>query len=243
MVPFVVNQDCVQGVQLFEFGGSSYDWDWTGAEREYRLGLDLAPSSAFGHSRFGWFLSWLGRDAEAMEEETRALRLNPTGPNELHRAAAIHYVARRYDAAILEAQQAIHIDPTSMFAYVRLGSAYTEKRMYEQAVTALEKGLQLSGGIQGNGMLGRAYALWGRPGEAHRVLDELVSGNHKHYAGPFHVAMIYVGLGQKDEALRWLERAYREHDGNIVLLKVWPAWDPLRSDPRFQDLLRRMNFP
>src|SRR5262249_24874341 len=102
---------------------------------------------------------------------------------------------------------------------------------------------QLSGGFGDKGALGRAYALWGRPGEAHRLLDELVTGNNKHYVGPFHVAMIYGGLGQKDEALRWLERAYPEHDGNIVLLKGWPAWDPLRSEPRFQDLLRRMDFP
>ncbi len=222
---------------------ASYDWDWPGAEREYRRGLELIPSSAFGHSRFGWFLSWLGRDAEAMEEVTRALQLNPTGPNEIQRAAAVHFVARRYDAAIIEAQRAIQIDPTFTFAYVRLGQAYTEKRMYEQAVAAMEKAVQLSGGFEGRGMLGRAYALWGRPGEARRILDELLSGNPKGYAGPFHIAQIYCALGQKDEALRWLEEAYREHDGNIVLLKVFPAWDSLRSDPRFQDLLRRMNFP
>jgi tetratricopeptide (TPR) repeat protein len=222
---------------------ASYDWDWPGAEREYRRGLELIPSSAFGHSRFGWFLSWLGRDAEAMEEVTRALQLNPTGPSEISRAAAVHYVARRYDAAIVEAQRAIQIDPTFAFGYVRLGQAYTEKRMYEQAVATLEKGLELSGGFEGRGMLGRAYALWGRPGKARRILDELLSGNPKGYAGPFHIAQIYGALGQKDEALRWLEEAYREHDGNIVLLKVFPAWDSLRSEPRFQDLLRRMNFP
>jgi serine/threonine-protein kinase len=222
---------------------ASYDWDWPGAEREYRHGLELIPSSVFGHSRFGWFLSWLGRDAEAMEEVTRALQLNPTGPNEIQRAAAVHYVARRYDAAIIEAQRAIQIDPTFTFAYVRLGQAYTEKRMYEQAVAAMEKGLQLSGGFEGRGMLGRAYALWGRPGEARRVLDELLSGNPKRFAGPVQMALIYNALGQKDEALRWLEEAYRVHDGNMVLLKVFPAWDSLRSDPRFQDLLRRMNFP
>jgi DNA-binding winged helix-turn-helix (wHTH) protein/TolB-like protein/Flp pilus assembly protein TadD len=218
---------------------ANYSWDWAGAEREYRLGLELIPSSALGHSSFGWFLSWLGRDREAMEEVKRALQLDPMVTN----AAAIHYVARRYDDAISEAERVIRINPISLFAYVRLGSAYTEKGMYDQAVTALEKALQLSGGFQGKGMLGRAYALSGRTDDARRVLDELLNGNPKRYKDPWHVAMIYVGLGQKNDALDWLERASREHDGNIVLLKVWPAWDPLRSDPRFQDLLRRMSFP
>jgi tetratricopeptide (TPR) repeat protein len=220
-----------------------YDWNWSAAEREYRRGLELNPGSAIGHSRFGWFLSWLGRDAQAMAEVGRAQQLNPTGSAQIQHAASVHFVARRYDDTILAARRVIGIDPTFAFGYHRLGQAYTEKGLYEQGIAALEKAVQLSGTVNHKGALGRAYALSGRRIEARHVLEALLSPGEHSYASPVQIAMIYLTLGEKDEAVRWLEEGYQVRDGDMVLLKVLPVWDSLRSDLRFQDLLQRMKFP
>jgi eukaryotic-like serine/threonine-protein kinase len=222
---------------------STYEWNWPAAEREYSRGLELNPSAALGHARFGWFLAWLGRDAQAVAEVNRAQQLNPSGPNEMEEAAAVHFVARRYDEAIATARRAIDIDPTYSFGYDRLGRAYTEKGMYEPAIAALEKAVQLSGNLNHKGVLGRAYALSGRRDDARRILDELLSRFQRNHTGPVQIATIYAALGERNEALNWLEEAYRVHDGNMVMLKVFPGWDPLRADPRFGVLLQRMKFP
>jgi serine/threonine-protein kinase len=222
---------------------ATYDWDWSGAEREFRRGLELNPSSALGHARFGWFLSWIGRDVEALAAVSRAEQLNPIGAREIHNIAAVHFVARRYDDAIRTARRAIEIDPTFTFGYDRLGRAYTEKGLYEQGIAALEKAVQLSGNVNHKGPLGRAYALSGRRNEARRILGELLSPGRQSYEVPVQIAMIFTALGETNDAIRWLEEGYRTHDGNMVLLKVLPGWDSLRADPRFEVLLRRMKFP
>jgi tetratricopeptide (TPR) repeat protein len=223
---------------------AQYRWDWNGAEQEYRRGLALNPSSSYGHGRFGWFLSWLGRDEEAVAERSRAVDLNPTDPGEIAGLAVVHYVGRHYDAAVTAARRAIDIDPRFSWGYARLGWAYMEKGMYPEAIAALETAVKMSGGsLNHKGALGRAYALAGRRSEARRILEELRDLERRGYAGPFHLATIHAALGEKNEALRWLEEGYRVHDGNMVLLKVQPAWDSLRSEPRYQDLVRRMHFP
>jgi TolB-like protein/Flp pilus assembly protein TadD len=222
---------------------AAYDWNWTGAEREYRRGLELNPSSAFGHSRFGWFLSWTGRFDDAMAEIRRGEQLNPAGHYENQAAAAVLTAARRYEEAIVAARRAIELAPANAFGYIRLGLVLSEQGEHDEAVAALETAVKLSGDPSHKGMLGRAYAIGGRPAEARRLLQELLDLNQRSYVGPIQIAMIYAALGERDEALRWLEEAYRVRDGNLILLKVWPVWDQLRPDPRFQDLLRRMNFP
>jgi tetratricopeptide (TPR) repeat protein len=221
-----------------------YDWDWIGAEREYRRGLDINPSASIGHGRFGWFLSWLGRHDEALAEVNRAMQLNPVGPTEIQEAAIVHFVARRYDDAIVAARRATEIDPNYAFGWARLGTAFAEKGMHDQAIAALEKAVNLAPGERNfQGGLGRAYALSGRRADARRVLEELLNLSQRNYVGPLQIATIYTSLGEKEEALRWLEEAYRVRDANLVLLKVFPIWDPLRSEPGFQDLLKRLKFP
>jgi serine/threonine protein kinase/tetratricopeptide (TPR) repeat protein len=223
---------------------ATYDWDWIGAEREFRRGLELSPSASIGHGRFGWFLSWLGRNDEALVEVNRAMQLNPVGPTEIQQVAMVHFVGRRYDDAIVTARRATEIDASYAFGWHRLGTASAEKGMHDQAIAALEKAVNLAPDAQNfKGMLGRAYALSGRRADARRVLEELLNLRQRDYVGPLQIATIYTGLGEKEEALRWLEEAYRGRDANLVLLKVFPIWDPLRSDPRFQDLLQRLKFP
>jgi len=223
---------------------AAYDWDWTGAEREYRRGLELNPGSALGHARFGWFLSWLGRFDEGIAEVTRAQELNPFGPDVIEAAAAAHWVERRYDKTIQIARRATVLEPTYGYGYHRLGLGYTETGSYEDAIAALETAVRLSGGATNlRSALGRAYALSGRTRESRRVLEELLDLNQRSYVGPLQIAIIHTALGETDEALRWLEKAYRGRDANMVLMKVLPALDPLRDHPRFRDLLERMKFP
>jgi serine/threonine-protein kinase len=222
---------------------ASYNWNWAGAERAFRRGLELDPSSSFGHARFGWVLSWLGRHDEALTELERAAQLNPTGLYEIQALAAVHYTARKYQDAVITARRGTEIEPAFAFAQTRLGMAYAELGRYEEAVVALETAVKLTGDLHNKGGLARAYALAGRPRDARRTLDELLNLNQRRYVGPLEIAMSHLALGEKDEAIRWLEEGYRVRDGNMILLKVWPPWDSLRGDPRFQDLLRRMNFP
>lgn len=221
-----------------------YRLDWSGAEREYRRGLDLNPGSAFGHSRFAWFLSWLGRNDEAVAEAARSLAINPAGAHENQTLAAIHWVGRRYDAAITVAQRAIDIEPSRAFPYARLGSAYREKGMFSEAISALETAVKLSGdAVNTRGMLGNAYARAGRRDDARRILEELRALKARRYVDPLDLAEIHVALGETDQAIRLIEEASRVHAGDIALLKVNPVWDPLRSNPRFQAVLRRSSFP
>jgi serine/threonine-protein kinase len=223
---------------------SAYRSDWTAAEREYRRGLELEPSSLYGHSRFGWFLSWLGRNDEAVAEATRALALNPSGPNENSSLAAVYWVGRRYDDAIRAARRATEISPSYAFGYMRLGSAYLEKGMYSQAITALETADRLSDdAVNVRSFLGNAYARAGRRDDARRILDDLSELRRHRYVDPLDLAQIHVGLGETERAFSLLQEASRQHAGDIVLLKVNPVWDPLRSDSRFQAILRRSNFP
>jgi len=223
---------------------AAYDWDWAGAEREYQRGLELNPSSAYGHSAYGWFLSWMGRHDDALAQVRRAQDLNPANPLEIQRTAAVLYVGRRYDDAVAEARRAIEIDSTLLFGYDRLGRAYAEKRMFTEATAAAERAAAVSGHTPNfQASLARIHALSGRIPEARTILKELRDLAQRRYVAPCFIAQVYAALGEKEDALRWLERAYQVRDGDLVLLGVWPAWDPLRAEPRFRDLVRRMKFP
>ena len=171
-----------------------------------------------------------------MKEIKKALALNSGGLTEIQDASAVYFVGRDYDQAIIEAKRAISIDHTYVFGHNRLGLAYIEKKMYTEAIATLEHANALA--RTNTGGLGRAYALAGRHADARRILNAMLNP-----VRPLQIAMIHVALGEHEKALDRLEEAYRIRDGNLVLLKVFPAWDPLRSHPRFQSLLRRMNFP
>ena len=221
---------------------SALHWDWPGAEREFRRGLELNPNSAFGHARFGWFLSWLDRKDEALASVTRAAELNPTGLYEMQALAAVHYAARRYDDAVMAARRATANEVTYSYGHARLALALSEQNQHAEAIAAMEKAVKLSGDDGHLGALGRIYARGGRHADARRILESMARRNQNGYVAPIAFALIHAGLGENDHALRWLEEACRVRDANLVLLNIWPSWDPLRSDVRFQELLRRTKF-
>jgi eukaryotic-like serine/threonine-protein kinase len=212
-------------------------WDWAGAERELNLALELNPNSEPAHNAYSRYFRWVGRYQESVAEARRAIEINPLSPAPYVILGMAYYFGRRYDEALPQIQKVQQIAPSEV-THLVLGWVYREKGMYEQAVEEL---LQARGAHK-LGHLGNTYARMGRGEEAHIAIQKLNEESNQNVVS-YAVAIVYAGLGEKERAFEWLERAYKAHDIDMTFLKVDPALDPLRSDPRFQDLLRRMNFP
>ncbi len=216
-----------------------YDWDQMGADKEYKRALELDPGSATVHSRFGAYLGRMGQYDEAIAELRRALELDPLSlytnvdlGNHLFRAG-------QYDQGLEQLRSAVELDQNYYDAHVHLGEAYAQKRMFKEAIAEGQKALMLSGGSphakQG---LARTYALAGKRAAAKELLAELERDPNKRNA--FDIAVIHMHLGEKEQALAWLEKAYKERTPQLTSVRVTPAFSSLRDDPRFQDLVRRV---
>jgi TolB-like protein/Flp pilus assembly protein TadD len=218
-----------------------YDYEFLAAEREFERSLELNPRYAMAHHMFGFCLAMMGRYEEGYTELQRALRLEPHWSNIHFGSAFVYWSGRRYDQAIDRCQKALELDPSSVQALGWLGLSYAGNLMFEPAIAALRKAVDLSQGAPVPvAFLGESYAAARRCAEARNILQELSKQRH---VPAYSVSRIYAALGERDEALRWLETAYRERGEWLVLLKVDPRFDALRSDPQFQDLMMRMNFP
>lgn len=220
------------------------DWDWSGAEREFKRALELNPNYAEGHQLYAQYLVAMGRFEESIAEGKRAQALDPVSPRASSQLGFNYYCARQYDHAIEECRQALDLDPNFLFAHWVLGLAYANKSMYEQAIAESRKAIEVSGhGPGAVGVLGYVYGASGRRDEAQQVLDELKELAKRRYVSPFSVAAIYARLGDKDAAFEWLEKAYLDGAYGMLFLKVAPEWDGFRSEPRFQDVMRRVGLP
>jgi TolB-like protein len=222
-----------------------YDYDFVTAEREFERSIELNPRYATAHHWFGGYcLAPMGRYEESYTEVKRAVRLDPHSLMIRFSLGVVSWWARRYDEAIVEFEKVIGLDPNFIWAHGGLGFTLSEMSLHERAIAAGRRAVELSGGAQTFvGFLGAACARAGYREEARKILQQLQELSKQRYVTPYQVARIYASLGEADEALRWLEIGYRERAAFMVLLKVDPRFDGLRSDPRFQDLLRRMNFP
>jgi tetratricopeptide (TPR) repeat protein len=220
---------------------ATYDWDWTGGEKEFQRAIELNPGYAEAHRQYGVALREMGRLGEAIAEHKRALELDPLSLV-INRALGLDfYDARQYDQAIEQERKTLELDPNFLQAHDTLGSAYVQKSMYKEGTAEFEKELAISPSYAvALSWLGYADAVAGRRAEAQKVLDQLNDLSKQKYVSPIGRARIYAGLREKDQAFEWLEKGYE--DRSIPALKVEPALDPLRSDPRFADLLRRMNL-
>ena len=210
----------------------AYEWDWVAAEREYKRALALNPNDANARRQYGLQLMYQGRFQEAIAEMRRSLDLDPLSARTSRELSTVFFHARVYDQAINQGRKTLEIDPSHLRAYQTLGRAYLQKGMYTEAIAALTKWRDVSG----SSFLGYAYAVSGRKKEAMEIIEEL-----KQTGRSLGVAMIYSGLGDKDHAFEWLEKAYKDHV-YLLTLKVNPESDPLRSDPRFDSLLRRIGL-
>lgn len=216
-------------------------WDWAGAEREFRRAIELNPNLADAHHRFAAYLSNTERHTEAFAENARAQELDPLRVTIKADGGARLYWARRYDEAIEKLQEAIRLEPDNGYAHVYLGYTYATKGMYAQAVEEYRKQISIDGETASTQIfLGYALAKSGRTDEAKTILNKLK--NTKEYVSPAELSILYAGLGDKEAALASLERAYQTQDPQMQYLKIDPHRDSLRSDARFQDLLRRVGL-
>ena len=213
-----------------------YLWNWGEAEAEFKRTLDLNPNLVEARYEYAWFLSTMGRFEEAIAEAKRAVRLDPLSvPANLALGSVYHY-AHLDDQAIAQLLQTVELEPNDPRPHGFLAGIYDQMGRCEDAVRARQKAMSLSGvPPQQIAGLGRAYSLSGCKGYLMWRLERLND--------PYFIAIIQMRLGHKDDAFVWLEKAYKEHRWAMVQLKALPAWDPLRSDPRFQDLLRRVGLP
>jgi TolB-like protein/DNA-binding winged helix-turn-helix (wHTH) protein/Flp pilus assembly protein TadD len=230
-----------------------FDWDWTGAESELRRAIELDPNSVVAHNGYAYYLDFMGRTEEALAEMKRARALDPFPQAiaafqrflELEPVGWFLYHAHQYDQAIAAFQRFLELEPEFPHAHLGIGLAYVQKEMYEEAIAELQEAVAL-GGVDGpstyTAMLAYAYAVSGRKTEARKILNELKQQMKQRHVSPFNIAEIHTGLGEKDRAFEWLEKAYEERDEDLIWFRD-PILDPLRDDPRFHSLLRRMNFP
>lgn len=222
------------------------DWDWLGAEREFKRALELNPNYAEAHHMYSHYLTPMGRIKESLSEAKRALELDPLDVLlNIHLAFANLY-AREYDAAIEQSRKAIGMDPNIEAAHTGLGRAYLGKRRYADAITEFQKTITLSGGtaIAPRTWIGYTHAVSGNKADALEILNTLKEEYEQgKNVSPYDLAIIYAGLGQKNDALAWLQKAYEERSGGLLLLKVDAIFDSLKSEPRFQNLLARIGLP
>ena len=220
-----------------------YHYDFSAAEREFELAIELNPRYIPARQLFGWYLGATGRYEESYTEYRRAIRLDPLSSIINAMFGFAYLYARRYDQAVEQFLKTLKLDPTSGVAHFGLGWAYRCKSLYEPAIPALRKAIEHFPGTTPLAVLGEVYAAAGYQNEAKKTLEQLNQLSKQQYLTAYGVARVYVTLGETNQAFHWLETAYRERDNWMLLLKVDPSLDALRSDPRFQDLLRRMDFP
>jgi len=220
------------------------DWDWMGAEKEFKQAIEFNPGYATAHQWYAEHLTMMGQYAEAIAELKRAQELDPLSLIiGVALAVTLFCGARRYDRVIEECQKVLEMDPNFGGALNVLGMVYRERAMYEEAIEAFQKARTFD---EGNtwvmAELGHAYAASGNRSEAQKVLNELQQLSKRRYVPPDNIALVYLGLGKKDLMFEYLEKAYEDRSVGLSWLKADPIFDSLRSDPRFTALLKRIGL-
>jgi TolB-like protein/Tfp pilus assembly protein PilF len=219
-----------------------FDWDWPAAETEFKRAIELNPNLPEIRQTYSFYLTTMGRPNEAMAESKRAEELDPLN---LVGAAVGGWhlaVARRYDEAIEQLQKPLEMDPSFYPARQTLWRIYQYKNLYEEAFAEAKKTFSLLGDDEVVKAMERGYAESGYPGAMRLAAQELAARSKRRYVPPYTIARLYADTDDKDQTLHWLQRAYEERDAMLVHLRD-PDWDGLRSDPRFQDLLKHMKYP
>jgi serine/threonine protein kinase/tetratricopeptide (TPR) repeat protein len=226
-----------------------HEWNWAEAEREYSTAIELNPNSADAHQWYGMFLASRERFDQAVAEGRRARELDPLSLLVNLHLGRIYLLAGRWDRALRQAQRLTEIESNFVGAYWHLGAVHLHRGMHEEALEALQQALALSENQIAIANLGATYGLLGKREEALNVLNQLLEMRERQYVTALNIARVYSGLGDKDKAFEWLERAYEERDGGLAVLNaeakagtggVWV--ESIRTDPRFQDLARRIGL-
>jgi tetratricopeptide (TPR) repeat protein len=219
-----------------------FDWDFDSAGNEFRRAIELNPGYATAHHWYAWHLALLRRYDEAIVEMRTALNLDPLSLIINADLAELLALAHRSDDSIQQSRKTIEMDPNFGLAHNHLGQAYLQKHMNDEAVAELQEAVKLSGGSPTCiANLARAYAASGKSSEAVALLSDLKKRSHPGQSLASEIAVIYGALGDTDQAMRWLEQGYEERFNPGVLIR--PGFDPLRSDPRFEDVMHRVGLP
>jgi len=221
-----------------------YDWDFSGAEREFERAIELNPNYATAHHWYGWYWHVIGRNDRAMEELELAREIDPLSLIINTTIGLSLTSARRFDLAINCYRNVLDIDAQFALARHCLGFAYACQARYEEAVAEMDQAMRLSGGSPLTAAtLGFVYAISGDMTGAKRTLGELKERAGEVYVSPYNFVRVYAGMGMKDQAMEWLEKAFEDRSHSLVWIRSDLTLESLRSDPRFQDLLRRVGFP
>jgi serine/threonine protein kinase/Tfp pilus assembly protein PilF len=239
-----IEPNCAEAHAALGYVAYGFDWDWFTAERELRLAIELKPQYGPVHIWYSHCLRAVGRTEESLAESRRALECDPLGlVLNMHMGWHLHY-SREHQKAVEQCQKTLELDPTFITALIFLGQAYEQLGAYSSAVAAFENAVELSRRHPTYlAELGHGLAVAGRRADALNVLDELRDMSSRRYVGARGVAEIHIGLGNLDEAFRWLETAFQQRNGWLIHIRENPRYDGLRGDPRYLDLVRRMNFP
>jgi len=222
----------------------NFEWDWEGAEREYKRAIELNPSFAIAHQWYAGFLGAMERHDESIAENRLAQQLDPLSPI-IGTDLGLNYIsARLYDKAEEEFLKVLEMEPDSVITHIFLSLAYTGMERYREAITVAQKAEALSGGenLLVKVFLGVIYSLSEKKDEAEKIVNELRDLAEKRYVSPWGIALIYVGLEQNDKAFEWFKKAYEKRDHWMTSLKVLPILDNLRPDPRFKALMKKMDL-
>jgi Flp pilus assembly protein TadD len=220
---------------------SSFDWDWATAEKEFRRAIELSPGYATAHHWYAWHLSVLGRHGEAIAEMEKARSLDPLSLIINAESGELLLIAHFYDESAQQSRKTIEMDPDFALAHNQLAEAYLQKHMRDEAIVEFKKAVQLSGNSPiCTANLARAYAASGRSADAAPLLADLKARSSPAYSNAAEIAMVYAALGDKAQAMVWLERGYTERFNPSVLLR--PGFDSLRAEPPFRDLVNRIGL-
>ncbi len=224
-----------------------YEWDWTEAEREFKRAIEINPNYATAHQWYGEYLMYMARFDEALAEFKLAQDSDPLSLVINLEMGSPYLYMRQYDRAIEKYKMALEMDPNFPLTNYCLGRSYEHKLMFEEAISYFEKSIELLRSKQsvsnfGTASLIRAYAVSGRRARAQELFKRLMEQPKQHQISPYNIALAYESLGHRDQALAWFERALEERDERMVMLKVDPRLDSIRSDARFKDLLRHMGL-
>ncbi len=218
------------------------DWDWSGAEKEFKRAIELNPGYAMAHLRYGLFLSAMGRNEESLAEHQRAKELDPVS---LPSGFAARYISKgQYDQAIEVNRKTLELYPDRPNPHAGLAEIYLLKRQFPEAIAEFQKAVSLSERApRFLAPLGNAFGLSGQREQAIKFLDELREQAKRRYVSPYEFALIYTGLGEKEQAFAWLQKAYQDRSPRLTQLKGDRRLYSLRSDPRFADLVRQIGLP
>ena len=220
-----------------------YEWEWEGAEREFRRALELNPGSASTRQNYADFLSRQGRHEEALRMIQEALRLDPLSPPVNGMLGTVYFHARRFDEAIAQYRRTLEMRREQVLTRFYLGLAYLQTGRHDEAIAEFTSAVRHSGGVPlTRAGLACAYGMAGRADDARKILGQLKALSQTTNVSPSLFALIYIGLGDRDQALSYIEDGYRARDSYLGHLKVAPIVDPLRGEKRFQEILRKLKL-